>query len=373
MESVTHNLTVTSNIIDAEVLAKYRQVASDLDINQWLSQELHQLAHTPLETASPASQEVWLKCIFANMRLHHVTQVGEKAVLLPPHNSSSFRQEAEVEVVDILAKRAGWERLCAMGNGTYEQLIYRLRAMAIMGITVATSSDEYVTRFCTEYGNFGTPNAVAEAEKNWLPLLLSLQTALKASPIVEKAVAKPDVKVSNQVVAHPKHLVRRPPSHVSRERVVSFSAVLGLLIVCGAVLRGGPIWKRGGSSKEPAKVSPATQAVPIPATPQPVHATPKSEIKPSPAVGAQEQVGFYVIGVAARQEASAQAEAQMRRQEGLQARVVYSSDWSGLTPNYYLVVYGVFANRTNTGALRKDLEKRGVKTYVMHSGKRVRP
>jgi cell division septation protein DedD len=53
--------------------------------------------------------------------------------------------------------------------------------------------------------------------------------------------------------------------------------------------------------------------------------------------------------------------------------VVYSSNWSKLTPNYYQVVYGVFANRADTAALRRELNQRGIKTYVMHSGQRVRP
>lgn len=369
MKSLTHNLTSTSNAIDAEVVAKHRQFTSAPDVKRWLSQELHQLARTKLETASPASREAWLKRLFANLRLHHMAQVGEP--MSPPHNALS--QEAEVEVLDILMEKTDWERLCALGNGTYEQLIHQLRAMAMMGITVATSSEEYVTRFCTEYRKFSNPTAEAEVDRNWLPLLLSIRTALKASPIVEKAVEKLNLKVvSDQVVALPNHMTRRPASPVSRERIVSFSAVLGLLIVCGAVLWGGPTWKRSSQSTEPTVTMPlASQAVPP--TAQPVQPTPRSKVAPSPAVAAPNQIGFYVIGVAARQEASAQAEAQLRRQEGLQARVVYSSDWSGLTPNYYLVVYGVFANRADTGALRKDLEKRGIKTYIMHSGKRVRP
>jgi cell division septation protein DedD len=80
-----------------------------------------------------------------------------------------------------------------------------------------------------------------------------------------------------------------------------------------------------------------------------------------------------VIGLAAREEANAQAEAQKHSAAGLPARVVYSSNWSKLTPNYYQVVYGVFANRADTAALRRELDQRGIKTYVMHSGQRVRP
>ncbi len=373
MQSVIHNLTATSNAIDAEVMARHRQLTSEAEAQLLVGQELHQLAHTRLETASPVVREAWLKRLFANLRLYHVRQVGEAVALRTPRNSSRGKQEAEVEVVDILAEKEGWERLRVLGKGSYEQLIHQLCALATMGLTLTATVDEYVTRFCLEYKKFANPNTDTETEQNWLSLLLSLQTALKASPIVEKASRKPDVKTAYQVIAQPQHLVRRPPSQVSRERIVSFSAVLGLLIVCGVVLWGGPNWKRNEPSQKPTLVempaSPTASATPrqLPAP------TPKSTPTPAPVAVAQEKAGFYVIGVAARQEASAQAEAQLRQQEGLPARVVYSSDWSGLTPNYYLVVYDIFTNRADTVGLRKELEKRGIKTYIMYSGKRVRP
>ncbi len=376
MQSVIHNLTATSNAIDTEVLAKHRQLTSESEAQLLVGHELHQLAHTRLETASPVVREAWLKRLFANLHLYHLRQVGEAAAWRTPQITSRGKQEAEVEVVDILVEKEGWERLRVLGSGSYEQLIHQLCALATMGLTLTATSDEYVRRFCLEYKKFANPNADTETEQNWLPLLLSLQTALKASPIVEKASRKPDVKTAYQVIAQPQHLVRRPPSQVSRERIVSFSAVLGLLIVCGVVLWGGPNWKRNEPNQKPTLVempaSPTASATPH-QLPSPTPKSKPTPAPPAPVVVAQEKAGFYVIGVAARQEASAQAEAQMRQQEGLSPRVVYSSDWSGLTPNYYLVVYDIFANRADTVALRKDLEKRGIKTYMMHSGKRVRP
>ena len=364
MESLTQDLIETSNAIEAEILAKSRQFKSEMDARQWLHKELSQLAHTELEAGSVAHREAWLKRVYANMRLHYVAQVGGKEVM-HIHNALPFSQGAEIDVLDILAEKTAWDRVCVIGSGTYELLILRLRAMAIMGITFETSPDEYVTRFCTGYGKFGNPTAAVNAKGNWLPLLLSIQTALKANPIVKKAAVKLELKVGDQVVALPKHMMRRPASQASRERIISFSAVLGLLIVGGAVLWGGPTLKRIGQS--PVTMPSTSKA--LAATPQPSSLI----TKVAPSVAPQEQVGFYVIGVAAREEASAQAEVQQRRQEGLQPRVVYSSHWSGLTPNYYLVVYHVFANRADTVGVRKNLEKRGIKTYVMHSGQRLRP
>jgi septal ring-binding cell division protein DamX len=165
-----------------------------------------------------------------------------------------------------------------------------------------------------------------------------------------------------------------------RDRVISFSAVLGLLIVCGAVLWGGPSFKKiagvGGDkiAPSPATTKPAATR-PAPASAASPVATPTiaRKVEPRATPEVSERAGFYVIGLASREEASARAEAQKHKQEGLNPIVVYSSNWSGLTPNYYQVVYGIFANRADTTALRKELEKRGIKTYVMHSGQRVRP
>ncbi len=361
MKSLSQTLTETSNAIEAEVQTKYRQFARTANLEQFVQNELSQLAQTELTTETAARREAWLKRVFANLRLHSLAQAGEPSSQNPLYS----QQVAEVEVIDLLAGTDAWERLRVMGDGTYEQLIRRLRAMANLEITLATSSAEYITRFCTQYARLTT-----NAEPNWLPLLRSIQTALQASPIVTKAPEITIQKVSQQVVARSKHAIRHPVLSLGRERVVSFSAVLGLVIVSGIIWWGGPSWKKSGQAKALPTVAPLTTQAATP-NPLPLQSTPIS--KPAATIVAPEQAGFYVIGVAARDEASAQAEAQTRQQQGLQPRVVYSSDWSGLTPNYYLVVYGVFANRAETTGFRKDLEKRGIKTYMMHSGKRVQP
>ncbi len=389
MESWMRNLSATSKAIDAEVLAQYRRSTSDRDVERWLRQELTQLAHFPLETANSAQREAWLKRVFANLRLQRLAQVGETEIMLQAYASPCTSQAEQIEVLDLLAEQGDWARLCALGAGTYDMLLHRLRAMAMMGSTFTTSSAEYVTRFCTEHGRFSEPQATVNAERNWLPLLLSLRTALKASPLVGKRAAPSSHHIDQHVIALPKH--SRPVLSTGRERMVSFGAVLGLLIVCGAVLWGGPVWQQIGQRSTESSASqsmsstplsvratptpkptvkPTVEVIPTPvATPTPT-APPTPVVTPTPVVAPTERAGFFVIGLASREEARAQAEAQKHRQEGLQPRVVYSSRWSGLTPNYYQVVYGIFEDRADTVALRKDLERRGIKTYVMHSGQR---
>ncbi len=172
--------------------------------------------------------------------------------------------------------------------------------------------------------------------------------------------------------------------------LISFGCALGGVFVGLAIGLGSPAWVLL-QIQQRTKVPPVretTAALPLPVfsapkttpTKRPTPAaTPTPDIAPTPVMTATpvvaptERTGFYVIGMASREEASTQAEAQKYRQEGLNPQVIYSSDWSGLTPNYYQVVYGIFAHRADTAALRKDLEQRGIKTYVMHSGQRVRP
>lgn len=362
MQFITLTLTETSQAIEIEVFTKYRQFASEHSIEQWVSNELNALARAEIPAESQANQEAWLKRLFSTLRLQYLVQAGEREALFSAQSSLSAEQPAEVAVVDLLVGNTAWKRLSAMGALTYERLIGCLRAMATMEITLASSGAEYVTRYCTQYERFAAP----PVEAHWLSLLRSIQVALQSSPRVAQAHEAAMQSVGDQVIARPKNMMRRPV-FAGRERVVSFSAVLGLLIVSAVVLWGGPPWKQSEQSQT---IPPATAVKPtIAPTPEPPSPTPVST--PVASLAVAEESGFYVIGMAARDEASAQAEAQKRRVEGLQARVVYSSNWSGLTPNYYQVVYGIFANRADTAALRKDLEQRGIKTYVMHSGQRV--
>lgn len=414
LEPWLQNLPATSNALDADVMAQYRRCESDEELEQWLSEELTQLARTDLAKATAAQQSTWLKRLFANLRLLRLAQVGETAMMTHSPAAPSAMQAAQIEVLDILAAQGDWARLCALGAGTYEMLLHRLYVMAVMESTLTTSPADYVARFCTEHGRFSEPQAAAQVERNWAPLLLSLRQALKASPLIKKAVAPIARKSGRRERASSKQIQYPPVFSSWRERIVAFSCAFGLVFIGLVIGLGSPAWiivqiqqrtKASGVGNKVAVNAPvsasATPTLPPTATPviPPISATPEVAstpvatptpvvtptpvaptpvalapvATPTPVVAPSERAGFYVIGMAAREEANAQAEAQLRRQEGLQPRVVYSSNWSGLTPNYYQVVYGIFANRGDTAALRKDLEKRGIKTYVMHSGQRVRP
>jgi hypothetical protein len=396
MESWMRNLPASSKAIDAEVLAQYRRCTSDRDVERWLSRELTQLAHTALETANAAQREAWLKRVFANLRLHRLAQVGEAEIMMQSHAAPTSSQTAQVEVLDILAAPNDWGRLCVLGTETYEVMLPRLRAMAMMGSTFTTSADEYVTRFCTEHERFRAPQAAVNAERNWLPLLLSLRKALKASPLIGKVDAPIARKPERRVHSSPKPIQYPPVFSSWRERAISFGAAFGLVVICLAIGLGSPAWvllQIQQRDKAPAdqqtaalptlsvspvptpkpKTTPTPPPTPTPTVaPTPV-ASPTPKVAPPSVVAPPERAGFFVIGMAAREEVNAQAEAEKQRAAGLHPRVVYSSNWSGLTPNYYQVVYGIFANRSDTTALRKELEGRGIKTYVMHSGQRVRP
>jgi len=373
MESLLKNLTETSKVIDAEVLAKYRQFASVTEARKWVRKELSHLTSTALGPASQVGQNTWFKHLYANLRLLYVIQMGEAALLTQLPSSLYDSQGAEVDILDILTEKTEWDRLCKIGTGTYEMFFHRMRAMAVLGLTLTASPDDYVVKFCTEYTRFNNPRAMMEAQKKWPSFLVSLQTSLKTSPLVEVPIKTIVNTPNQQVVAVPPKTIRRSSLSVGRERVVSFSAVLGLLIVCGVVLWGGPTWKRAEQIKEPSHSMPEASVAVVAPSPV-VKATPSRKVEPSPTATAStpERAGFYVIGLASREEASARFEVQKHQQEGLNPRLVYSSNWSGLTPNYYQVVYGIFENRADTTALRKELEKRGIKTYVMHSGQRVR-
>ncbi len=396
-----HNLPATSKDLEAEVLAQYRRCTSDQIVERWLSEELTQLAHTPLETSSSFQQEAWLKRLFASLRLHHLAQVGETAIMAQSHAAPCSGQAGQIEVLDILTEQGDWARLCVLGTGTYEMLLHRLRAMAMMGTMLTASSAEYVTRFCTEHERFCEPQAALNMERNWVPLLLSLRQALMASPLIEKLK-----KVEAPIARQSERRARTSAKHIQypavfsswRERIVTFGCGFGLVFICVAIVFVSPAWvlvqikhrtkvapvrETSAAPVLLASPAPVTKAVPTPIPTTEMAATPVAAptpevavtpvATPTPVIAPTERAGFYVIGLATREEANAQAEAQQHRQKGLQPRVIYSSNWSGLTPNYYQVVYGIFARRGDTAALRKDLEQRGIKTYVMHSGQRVRP
>ncbi len=409
MEDWIHNLSPISNFLEDEVIAQFQLCANPQEVEQWLQWEITKLIRTDLAQASTFQLDSWLKKLFAVLRLQHLAQVGADTMNVHLSAAPDVSKAAQIEVLDILAESGEWARVCALGAGTYETMLLRLHAMAAMECTLASASTTYIERFCLEYGRFNAPLTTVQAEKKWLPLLLSLHQALKANSLPEKEGVKEDApnthKSRRRGRSAPKQIQTAPDFSSWRERFLTFGCIFGVVFFCYIVVIGSPAWilvqfkmQNNGAT---VRKKPSAQPLPDPSaldtnlivspTPQPmpsaqVTATPSAlptpEVKatpamtptpsPTPDTDATERAGFFVIGLASREEASAQAEAQKQRAAGLNPRVVFSSNWSGLTPNYFQVVYGVFPNRADTAVLRKDLEQRGIKTYVMHSGQRVR-
>jgi SPOR domain len=401
MEDWMQNLSAVSNSLEDEVIAQYQLCNSPQEVERWLQGEITKLQHTDLAQAASFEQESWLKELFPMLRLQHLAKHGASAMIANWDAASNVRQAAQIEVLDILAEPGEGARLCAFGAGTYEMMLLRLQAMAAMECTLASTTTTYIERFCQEYGRFNAPLTTVQPEENWLPLLLSLHQALNAHALPEKAAVKEAVpaphKSRRRKRSAPEQIQSTPDFSSWRERFIVFGSVFGVLFFCYAVLLGSPtliimqiVKNKGATARNkpsaprlPYRTAPDIKLIASP-TPPPLpdaqvkpSALPTPEVKatptPTPDAAASERAGFYVIGLASREEASAQIELQKQRAAGLNPRVVFSSNWSGLTPNYYQVVYGIFASRGETAALRKDLEQRGIKTYVMHSGQRVRP
>ena len=403
MEVWMQNLSALSNSLEDEVIAQYQLCNSPQEVERWLQGEITKLQHTDLAQAASFEQESWLKELFPMLRLQHLAKYGASAMIANWDAASNVRQAAQIEVLDILAAPGEGARLCAFGAGTYEMMLLRLQAMAVMECTLASTTTTYIERFCQEYGRFHAPLTTVQPEENWLPLLLSLQQALQVNSLPKKEAVKEAVpaphKSRRRSRSAPQQIQTTPNFSSWRERFIIFGSVFGVLFFCYAILLGSPTLiimnivkqnKGATARKKPTapllsyRTAPDVTLIASPTPPSlpsaqvKPSALPTPEVKvtptpPTPDAAASERAGFYVIGLASREEASAQIEAQKQRAAGLNPRVVFSSNWSGLTPNYYQVVYGIFASRGETAALRKDLEQRGIKTYVMHSGQRVRP
>ncbi len=77
---------------------------------------------------------------------------------------------------------------------------------------------------------------------------------------------------------------------------------------------------------------------------------------------------YFVIGLSSREQADAIQEMERRNQTGYQTHVTYSSDWSDLSPGYYVVVYGVFDTMTKATTAANELKSREVQVYVKYAG-----
>ena len=88
-----------------------------------------------------------------------------------------------------------------------------------------------------------------------------------------------------------------------------------------------------------------------------------STLKPS-----ENRPGYMVIGLSASEQADAMREMERRNQAGHQTRVAYSSEWSDLSPGYYMVVYGTFDTMAEATAAADELKSRDIQAYVKYSG-----
>jgi hypothetical protein len=78
--------------------------------------------------------------------------------------------------------------------------------------------------------------------------------------------------------------------------------------------------------------------------------------------------GYFVIGHSAPEQADAVREVERLNRAGRRTHVAYSSEWSGLSPGLYLVVYGVYDTMAEAAAAAEDLKSRDVRVYVKYSG-----
>lgn len=240
MESLIQSLTEISIAIEAEILEKYRQFTNIDEMQRGVYKELRHLMEIDLEANPPAYREAWLRRVYMNLRMLRVNGEREITVSAMSSNLFSVSQAAEVDVLDILAESTPWKRLVAIGNVTYEQAIHSLRAMAVMDMTLASSTEDYVPRFCTEYGRFRPATATALLEQSWLPLLLSVRKALKVSLVDDLTITEiPQKRIEERVTSAPA-AVSPWTALRQRQNRASLDQVLGQAVRWMAAL-----WKRG--------------------------------------------------------------------------------------------------------------------------------
>lgn len=81
--------------------------------------------------------------------------------------------------------------------------------------------------------------------------------------------------------------------------------------------------------------------------------------------------GYFVIGFTARDMGQAVAESRRHSgARGLGSRVLYSSDWAGLVPGWYVVVYGSYSTNSEAAQALQDVQRVVPGAYIKHSGNR---
>lgn len=88
----------------------------------------------------------------------------------------------------------------------------------------------------------------------------------------------------------------------------------------------------------------------------------------------QNQSSYFVIGFTTPNSAEAERESLRRNKEGYNTKVLNSSDWSNLNPNFYIVVYGIYENQNAAKSMMEMLRSRGIDgAYVRYSGEPTLP
>ena len=222
MEYLNNGSTETSQQVDNDVMSLYRSFGHFQDALQWLEKQRQQLVRVQLDKESSLEWEDWLMQLYATMRLHYLMKAPEKEALFQPQYYLRYSQGPEADVVDLLAKKNAWDRLCEIGGGTHEMFLRRLQAMASLGVTFETSSEEYVTRFCTDYRKFSEPEQDLMPSANLYAVLLSARKALYSTTFTVE-----DATFSEQVKK--RHAQKR-----SRRVIV--------VLIAAALLLGGAVW-----------------------------------------------------------------------------------------------------------------------------------
>ncbi|EGO62779.1 hypothetical protein ALO_16402 [Acetonema longum DSM 6540] len=81
--------------------------------------------------------------------------------------------------------------------------------------------------------------------------------------------------------------------------------------------------------------------------------------------------GYFIIGLCSKSYDEAAAEADKSRALGFTPAVSYSSQWSNLTPGYYMVVYGVLPTMEDIQFLDNFKVHGNISYYIKYSGKQL--
>jgi hypothetical protein len=81
--------------------------------------------------------------------------------------------------------------------------------------------------------------------------------------------------------------------------------------------------------------------------------------------------GYFVIGFSTRDRLAAVAESGRRNEaNGFQSQVLFSSEWTNLTPGLYIVVYGSYPTKSKANTVLIEIRKRIPDAYIKPSGAR---